>query len=189
MIEIKYTIQLYSDWHCGSGLGAGAETDAEVIKDVHNLPYVPGKTIKGLLKEACEEISEVQSSDITSQLVTSIFGNSDDKKESTAGAVFFANAVLPQEEQNEIKSNRLQEYLYRNIASTAITENGIAKQNSLRVIEVCIPINLEGKIEVENDAQVKAIKLAMQWVRHLGTNRNRGLGRCKFSIISKIDQQ
>ena len=53
---IRYTIEFYSDWHCGSGLASGAEADAVVIKDRDGLPYVPGKTIKGLVREAFEII-------------------------------------------------------------------------------------------------------------------------------------
>ena len=50
--KIEYTITFLSDWHAGSGLSSGAEADAVVIKDSNNLPYLPGKTIKGLVKDA-----------------------------------------------------------------------------------------------------------------------------------------
>ena len=52
MTDIKYKITFFSNWHCGSGLAAGADTDELVIKDRNGLPYVPGRTIKGLLREA-----------------------------------------------------------------------------------------------------------------------------------------
>lgn len=54
MSNIKYTIEFYSQWHCGSGLSAGADVDALVVKDKDYMPYVPGKTIKGLVREAVE---------------------------------------------------------------------------------------------------------------------------------------
>lgn len=55
-MKIKYQIQFHSYWHCGSGLAAGAGVDALVVKDADGLPFVPGKTIKGLLREAMEEL-------------------------------------------------------------------------------------------------------------------------------------
>lgn len=45
-MDIKYKIEFFSNWHCGSGLAAGADVDALVVKDCNGLPYVPGKTIK-----------------------------------------------------------------------------------------------------------------------------------------------
>ena len=54
MNDIKYKITFLTDWHCGSGLAAGADVDALVVKDKERLPYVPGKTMKGLVREAVE---------------------------------------------------------------------------------------------------------------------------------------
>ena len=50
MQTLTYQIQFHSYWHCGSGLAAGAGVDALVVKDANGLPFVPGKTIKGLLR-------------------------------------------------------------------------------------------------------------------------------------------
>lgn len=58
MIDIHYKIEFFNEWHTGSGLSAGADVDDLVIKDKDNLPFVPGKTIKGLLRQAVEEILE-----------------------------------------------------------------------------------------------------------------------------------
>jgi len=55
-VTIKYEIKFHTDWHCGSGLAAGAGVDALTVKDKNGLPFIPGKTIKGLVREAVEEI-------------------------------------------------------------------------------------------------------------------------------------
>ena len=57
--KIEYTITFLSDWHAGSGLSSGAEADAVVIKEDKNLPYLPGKTIKGLVKDALKDIGNI----------------------------------------------------------------------------------------------------------------------------------
>ena len=49
-MDITYTIEFFSYWHCGSGLSAGADVDSLVIKDAIGMPFVPGKTIKGLIR-------------------------------------------------------------------------------------------------------------------------------------------
>ena len=106
----------------------------------------------------------------------------DDKKnKSIAGNAYFENATLAPTESGEIVGHGLQNFLFKNIASTAIDKNGIADDKSLRTMEVCMPLTLEGSIKVHAGDEEK-IKLAAKWVRHIGINRNRGLGRCKFIL-------
>lgn len=187
---MKYEIRFLSDWHVGSGLGAGAETDAEVLKNENNLPYIPGKTIKGLLKDAAVELFSVNQAD--KGVLNDLFGweEKDDEEKiirTHSGNLFFSNATLPDEEQKEIKPE-LAEFLYRNISSTQINEKGVAENNSLRTMEVCMPITLVGGIRkfkdgVEDDFtddEKTLIGKTLKWVRRLGVNRNRGLGRCQF---------
>lgn len=186
-MAIKYKIHILSDWHVGSGLSAGAESDAEVLKDENNLPYIPGKTIKGLLKDALNEMPEEFA---TPESVNGLFGwEEKDKEEKVirthAGRLFFSNATLPGEEQEEIVP-QLTDFLYRNITSTTINENGVAQPNTLRVMEVCMPLVLEGEILFEEELKEEErglIVKALKWVRRLGVNRNRGLGRCQFVEI------
>ena len=49
MNELNYKIEFFSEWHCGSGLSAGADIDALAIKDSDGLPYIPGKTLRLLM--------------------------------------------------------------------------------------------------------------------------------------------
>ncbi|AEI50676.1 RAMP superfamily CRISPR-associated protein [Runella slithyformis] len=190
-MELTYKITFLSDWHCGSGLSGGAEADATVIKDDRNLPYIAGKTIKGLLKEALEEMYEVKPDTKEKICIDELLGYEikDEKTkkviETKSGIAFFSNATLPKEEKEDI-TPVLSDFLYRNIASTQIEKNGTAKDNSLRVMEVCIPITLEGRITgIASEKQIELLTNALKWVRHLGVNRNRGLGRCKFEITPK----
>ncbi|MEA5402819.1 RAMP superfamily CRISPR-associated protein [Arcicella sp. DC2W] len=189
-MELTYKITFLSDWHSGSGLSGGAEADATVIKDDRNLPYIAGKTIKGLLKEALEEIHEVKLNAKDRTYINELLGYEikDEKTqkviETKSGIAFFSNATLSKDERDDIIPT-LSDFLYRNIASTQIKANGTAKESSLRVMEVCIPITLEGKItRIASKEQIDLLTKALKWVRHLGVNRNRGLGRCKFVEIT-----
>src|SRR5699024_12014467 len=102
---MKYQIKFLSDWHVGSGLGAGAETDAEVLKDENKLPYIPGKTIKGLLKAALYEMIVVKH--IDKDAVDKLFGYEIKDKEGKVvktcpGSLFFSNENLPVAQQKDL---------------------------------------------------------------------------------------
>ncbi|OQA07799.1 MAG: RAMP superfamily protein [Bacteroidetes bacterium ADurb.Bin397] len=180
---MRYTIQFLSDWHIGSGLSAGAESDAEVNKDENGLPYIPGKTMKGLFKAA---LLEMPNQFIDQQEIKNIFGYEiiDPKTKKVIrtepGKAFFSNVCLPSEEANEAK--HLSDFLFRNIASTAIGENGIADNHSLRTMEVCMPLTLNGEITGVTEEEKDILSKAAKWLRSIGVNRNRGLGRCKIQI-------
>ncbi|MEA3448146.1 MAG: RAMP superfamily CRISPR-associated protein [Bacteroidota bacterium] len=186
MENMNYKIEFLSDWHVGSGLDSGAEADSLVLKDDDNLPYIPGKTIKGLLKDALREMAELGQADV--EAIVALMGKDAENKDkekvsvpSKKGSAFFTNAELPDKERTEIVSNKLQEHLYRNIASTKINKKGVAEKGSLRTMEVCMPLVLEGEIEYEHLEHKEVLEKAIKWTRHLGVNRNRGLGRCKIT--------
>lgn len=182
MADIKYTIEFLSDWHCGSGLAKGADVDALVVKDKNKLPYVPGKTIKGLVRESVEIISQFQGDYKSDDKIKDAFGFFQGSSMLGQGNMFFRNATLSVERQKEIINHNLSEFLYRTIASTAIEENGIAKEHSLRKIEVVIPCCVEGEILDVPDDLKDLICKGLKMIKRLGQNRNRGLGRCQITI-------
>ena len=132
-MNINYKIEFHTDWHCGSGLAAGADVDALVVKDKNGMPFIPGKTIKGLVREAVEEIRGLQSKGADEAFMEA-FGFFDNKEEKRKGSMFFTNATLEETEYNAIVSNNAARFMYRDIASTAIDDKGIAKEHSLRKI-------------------------------------------------------
>lgn len=183
-MDIKYEIKFYSYWHCGSGLAAGASMDAIVVKDSDGLPYVPGKTIKGLLRENVEEYSDISEEEINDMFGTRAEGTNNDGKKYKSGKCYFTNATLSEGERQKIIANKWQKFLYDSIAQTSIDdETGTAKEFSLRTTEVVIPCTLHGEIDNVSDGIADKIELALRMIKRLGVDRNRGLGRCDFIII------
>ena len=180
-MKLEYQIELLSDWHVGSGLDSTTNVNALVLKDENDLPYLPGKTIKGLMKDAFWDLYEVGQCEL--EIIYEIFGKNEQDRSSGEGRAFFSNAGLPQTEKSEILDHQLMDYLYRNIASTAIEKTGLAKTASLRVRQVTIPIGLRGYISGLKDWDEALLEKAGKLIRHLGGNRNRGLGRCRFSLL------
>lgn len=180
-MEIRYTLQLISDWHVSNGLTGGSKTDNLFSKNNNQLPEIPGKTIKGLLRDALDEINKVQPDRCTKKEIDELFGIKDQEGTQRIDTAYFSNAKLV-EDKDEIIINNLQSFLYRNMSSTAIDKHGLAVDKSLRSMEVCMPITLEGHISDVKEEQGELLKMAMQWTRQLGMKRNRGFGKCIFQI-------
>jgi len=49
---------MLSDWHVGSGGGTPGYVDAHVRRDGDGLPYLPGSTVTGVLRDACQTVAE-----------------------------------------------------------------------------------------------------------------------------------
>lgn len=182
-MTINYKIQIHSYWHCGSGLAAGADMDSLVIKDSNNLPYIPGKTIKGLVREACDEILALSDYKDMEQDYLRLFGylDSDTKEEKKntemkKSEAFFTNATLT--DKDDIVTNKLQRFMYTSIAQTAIGKDGASKEHCLRKIQIVVPCALEGQIIDVPESMTETVLKALKFIKNLGTNRNRGLGRC-----------
>lgn len=180
MASIEYKIEFFTDWHCGSGLAAGADVDALVVKDSEDFPFVPGKTIKGLVREAIEVVCGSRTEEIKKAFGFFL----DNKDEMQKGVMFFENAELQSITKQTIKKQNTTKYLYRTIASTAIDENGISKEHSLRRLQVVVPCALNGVIHDVPDDLKEDITRALKYIKRLGVNRNRGLGRCMFSVFN-----
>lgn len=177
-MDIDYEIKIHTFWHCGSGLSRGADTDALVVKDKNNLPYVPGKTVKGLLREAVEDYLTLTGLDEEKvKLFETLFGKPGQRSD-----VFFGNAVLAENEQSWIVKSDTSEYMYRNVTSTAVGDKGVAKEHSLRSMEVTMPCVLTGEIIGVPDGATELLQNAAGLIKCLGANRNHGLGRCTFII-------
>lgn len=181
--RIDYTISFLTDWHAGSGLSAGAEADAVVVKDSYGFPYIPGKTIKGLFVDAFRDFESLKIEGFDPETFNRLFGHMDkDTKATFSGELFFCNVFLPKQEIVAIGQDHV-DYLYRNISSTAIdSQTGVAKTSSLRVMEVCIPLVLEGYIDGAKKTDRLLIDQLTKYIRNIGASRNRGLGRCSIKL-------
>ncbi len=172
-MTLRYKVTFLDYWHLGSGLSAGAKSDSTVTKDADNTPYVSGKTIKGMVREMAEELND-------EAFIKECFGG----EGVTMGRCYFSNAIILEDEKEQIISNKLQDNLYETIASTKI-ENGIAVDNSLREIEVVIPITLYAEIRDVPKEFMDKMKQSLKLIKRMGLNRNRGLGRCEFILIGE----
>lgn len=197
MQRLIYSVNFYSYWHVGSGLSGGASTNALVLKNSLGLPFIPGRTLKGLLREAAETMKGFHPEFIPGKFIDDVFGPRteegaiDRASEYLLGyGSFFANAelssglssVLTKEQDDE----NLKSYLYHNISSTAIGKDGKgqALDHTLRRMQVTIPLSLYAYIDnfPDEEEYIQYINRCFKWVKRMGVNRNRGLGRCFLEL-------
>ena len=184
MTNIAYRIDLFAPWHCGSGLSAGADVDALVVKDRDGLPFIPGKTLKGLVREAVEDYCHFARLNEES-LIVKTFCMGNDGGALLHGTAFFSNAVLSPHERENIIAAEAQPFMYDKVASTAIGERGVAQPLSLHRMEVTIPCTLYAEIDDVDERMADIIEKSLGMIKRLGQNRNRGLGRCRWQVTKK----
>lgn len=176
---MRYKVTFLDYWHLSSGLSAGAKFDSMVVKDEYRLPFISGKTIKGLLREVAT----------SEEFLNECFGKrvqkGEEGEDNQQGKCYFTDVCLNEETAQEIKNKNLQNNLYDVVASTKIGENGIAQEHSLREIEVVIPLTLYGEILNIPTNYEDEMKKSLSKIKRMGLNRNRGLGRCKIKAIGE----
>ncbi len=212
----RLRIELHGFWHPGTGRGDGAGADAVVHRDGAGLPFIPGRSVKGLLRQAVrlgiEAGIEGLDEDVEKVLFGSElpgFGTSDRRIRSleqerfatrpgvllVGSAMLGDGAVAAQRWRSFAKSpegTELVRHLVRSISSTALDEQGVAVDHSLRTIEVVAPVTLYATLEARSlepgapspivpwAAIDSAVRL---FLRAVGSHRNRGLGRCTTTIV------
>lgn len=189
MNTIIYKIEFFSYWHTSSGLTGSTYADLLVNKTKDGFPFLPGKTLKGLLREAAETINSFHPDLVKTAFINDVFGerrdndNASEKYRKPAES-FFSSGTLSKNLQKQI-TNEDKPYLFDVLSSTKIGENGQAENHSLRQLEVTIPLVLYASIEnfPSKENYLKQLELCMGFTKRMGLNRSRGLGRCQFSIL------
>ncbi|MBM4345022.1 MAG: hypothetical protein FJ100_16760 [Deltaproteobacteria bacterium] len=54
MTEVTLQFGLLSDWHISSSAAGGMDVDAEAARTAEGLPYLPGKAVKGVVRDAVD---------------------------------------------------------------------------------------------------------------------------------------
>ncbi len=61
-VQITYDLTFLTPFHFGTGIRAGL-VDRTVVRDAEGYLYVPGSTIKGVLRERCEQLARLSTQD------------------------------------------------------------------------------------------------------------------------------
>ena len=184
MKTYSYKIRLCKDAEPGTGLGGEIVNDL-VPRDVDGLPVLPASHIKGLMRAALREIVKPRSSDWSSflnlavgqscsdGLIDRVFGQEDERRPDAEGRLRFADAEIALAKRKK-KSEKT---LTHTVSRTSLSENGIAKDTSLRTTEAVHKGTIfSGKIHCEFDeSTVEGIawRLALMSITAVGGSRSR----------------
>lgn len=169
---------------------SSAHIDADVSYDVFGLPYLSGKTFKGLLRESAIEVCEILELNNTNEIIETLFGKAG---KTDGGHVVFNNFKLFNYEaiandlkhQVKISSKFVQSY-FTTIRKQITIENGVAADKSLRTYRLIKnDLVFIGDIEYHEVEYLPILKKALINLRHLGTRRNRGFGKVEIRIIQE----
>jgi len=188
MHHARFNINLLDLWLFGSGRGEGAHIDSTPLLDAKGLPYVPGRAIKGLLRDATLDLLSLQASCETNRQLTELFGTREvegqTRHNTQPGRLRFTNAHLPPALVAELLANRSAvKGLFHDLRATAIDDNtGTARDHTLRSIRAVVPMRLEAELSSSEVQDFELIRKAAHLVTAVGAHRSRGLGRCACSL-------
>ena len=205
MRRLQLCLRLESDATFGRGEGLAGLVDEEIEYDIATgLPFVRGRTLKGLLVEECANLLfalQTAGSLALSILETSaerLFGRPGSGLESAA-LLHFGPALLPKElreavrsgiERDELEPADVLEALTTIRRQTAIDEErGAPEKGSLRSMRVMLrQTSFWAWLEFPNDPGADDLALLAACalsVRRGGIGRNRGRGRLSLQLLDE----
>lgn len=202
MTTFWLTFTLKSDATFGRGEGVAGLVDEEVEHDRYGLPYLRGRTLKGLLVEECANILYSLSQQLPDEydkwqgIADRLFGAPGAYTQDT-GIMQVSDACLPTDlrqtvqyhhEENNLSREDVLESLTDIRRQTAVDEETARPQDgSLRAMRVILretlfeaPLQFSQPPEATDLALLSASVLAF---RRAGTGRNRGRGHLTARLL------
>lgn len=192
-------------WFAGTGSEAGAYADSIALKDENGLPYFPGKSLKGIFRNAFKIAENNNWFTDHKDLENFLFGKEGSycrpgesgKNQTfiepnnllTSGHLHFSNAVIdPRITEFVLKEPDLRNLLFKTIQNTAINSNGVADATSLRSYEVVVPLRLMSEISYDETddlcgkMMLEMLRQVSALIMDIGGKRRRGFGRCIMEV-------
>lgn len=181
------TVTFTSDWHIGSGTARHDSLDRIVQRDQNGMPYAPGKTLRGQLREACLDAAVALDNGSKTgpwvSLHNSLFGSPGvDGHINVTSAFLHPDLVASLREAPEFV-----DALTFPRSSTAVDSRGRAVKDTLRTEERArLGATLHGQITLPDEYDDWSVKLLLtagsRLLTHMGGKRRRGAGRCRVAI-------
>lgn len=194
-MEYKVRIEALSDFCLASGESVAGVVDTDILTDDYGIPYISARGFKGLVGEAMDDLIDFgRGSREMKESLLGIMGND------VPGKLIFGNARLEDEmfyqkldemsASRETKKyaakDRVKDYFTYVRTQTRIDDSGVAVDGSMRTIRVgkrgmVFSLNLQ-TFEALNDEEEKLLGEAVGLVRHIGSDRTRGLGNVQCTL-------
>ncbi len=206
-----YTLRLHllRDTTFGRGDGVAGVLDIEIDQDQYGLPFLRGRALKGLLVYECAEIIfalQQQGQDAPwRDSARFLFGRPGALDRQTGQAqLHIGNACLPDDLRQAIRyqfeldsqnagelRTEVLDALTTIRRQTAVAENGVAKEHSLRAVRLIrrqtqfeAPLIFTTSIK-DNDRAKGLLAACVKSFRRAGTGRNRGPGLLQANLYEQ----
>jgi len=189
MIRIRFDIRTW--WHAGAGRGTGQLLDALVVKQ-GGLPYLPGRTVKGLIRDAvrkAETWGHLDGGTCERLFGSNTLGTKVHACETHQGVLDFDDGLMDPALVAWLGHGACAPYrerLFGEMHATAICQHrGQALKESLRGIEVTVPLTLYAPVHLNRTTDEdwpRILSVALPLIRGLGQARHRGLGRVVVTL-------
>lgn len=197
MIQQKYImqIQLLSDTLIGSAEGYGAIIDKDSVFDEVGLPIIPGKRIKGVLREQADLLQKFGGLNSVKKLFGDIGITERTTEYLSVSSFTLADYQANKEylkyliQQGQISRSEVIEYFTTLRMMTRIDDEGIAADTSLRTFRVLNKgLVFSGELRFDRDEE-KIFENIVSLTRRIGSMRNRGLGHIQCKLFSPVNQE
>lgn len=211
--RIRLTME--SDWHVGSGMGRPGNVDRLIVRDADGLPFVPAKTLRGIWRDACEQLCRGLDNGQDgpwSHLVARLFGGQprlvadrvdQDAADVTSSRLGSAIEIRPARIPGSLRQQLVAADREIRQALTFIKpgvkidrRTGAAETDCLRFEEVArkgTVLEADCRLTVVDPAGreiASALLIASaHFVERLGGKRRRGAGRCRLEILGADRQK
>lgn len=212
-MNFNLKIIMTSDWHIGSGSGRG-EIDSVVQRDHSDLPYIPAKTLTGILRDGCEQVAQAldnnQEQGQWHDWINFLFGDQPALAKIAIEAaprpaiVSIRSAYFEKKLQDTLTAKpQLKNAIAFTKAGVAIDpKTGSAKEKYLRFEEVvrvgailesidCC-LDFSGYSEISDEIKkvsVALLRAGTKMTERLGGKRRRGNGNCSIEIMENSQFQ
>lgn len=202
--------ELHDYWHSSAGQAVRAGLNATVVRK-DGLPYIPGRTVKGLLREALtqaegfgavpEGATEWLCGVSTKPVPQTVRDLAEDRFGTEAAALVVDDAALPSDWMLWARTDEgraMLEDIGMVLHTTAIDREGQVIDKTLRSIEVMPPMRLHAPLALmpqvgcvpgwaKDVGWHKVIRTAVPLLRAVGSRRNRGLGRATVTLVPAVE--
>ncbi len=200
---MKLRLTLLSDATFGRGDGVAGLVDTEVEHDEHGMPYLRGRTLKGLLAEEAANILFALSTFATDKQIAhwekaahNLFGSPGSRMKTNAG-LHVGDARLPDDLRRAIIADLSSDkppYTPADVLDsltairrqTAMDESGVPEMGTLRAVRVILRETIFESdlrfLQPPDDDTLAFLAACAKALRRAGSGRNRGRGRMQVTL-------
>jgi len=202
--RFKLHIHMESDWHLGSGMGIPGSVDRLVQRDETGLPFIPAKSLRGVLRDACEKLAFGLDAGTAGgpweEYCLHLFGDQPNyssegpKNIPTRSAFTLRRGGFPPAVAGWVRGKKelLREFSFVKPGVAIDPATGSAMEDCLRFEEMARGgVTLQADGYLDDELEDSSIDLAMAFlacgarlVEGIGGKRRRGAGRCTIRLTT-----